>query len=150
MLEEVRLPSGYLDRRFFMFFEDVDLGWRCRLAGWRAVYLPEAACYHRFHGSVRRKGKNFVESQCKVNRLNSMVKNATLRMWLRGFPQTLRDVAFVSAASPRSLLKWLGTVPSIVKDRERIAALSKVQPDEVESRWMSERFVPARRIKIEE
>ena len=42
MLEAVRLPSGVFDRSFFMYLEDVDLGWRCRLAGWQAEYVPSA------------------------------------------------------------------------------------------------------------
>jgi GT2 family glycosyltransferase len=31
---------GGFDGRYFMYLEDVDLAWRARLAGWRAVYAP--------------------------------------------------------------------------------------------------------------
>lgn len=40
------------DERFFMFYEDVDFGWRCNLRGWRVRYEPRSVAYHRHHGSV--------------------------------------------------------------------------------------------------
>lgn len=42
MLEEI----GFLDEDFFAYAEDTDLGWRARLAGWKAYYVPEAIVYH--------------------------------------------------------------------------------------------------------
>jgi len=43
MLDEV----GRLDEDFFFSCEDVDLGWRAQLAGWRCVYAPRAIVYHK-------------------------------------------------------------------------------------------------------
>lgn len=40
------------DERFFMFYEDVDLGWRLNLRGWRVRYEPRSLAYHRHHTSV--------------------------------------------------------------------------------------------------
>lgn len=37
---------GGWDERFFLFFEDVDLGRRLRRAGWRVVYEPAARVVH--------------------------------------------------------------------------------------------------------
>jgi N-acetylglucosaminyl-diphospho-decaprenol L-rhamnosyltransferase len=34
------------DPRFFLYFEDVDLGMRIWNSGWKAVYLPAARCVH--------------------------------------------------------------------------------------------------------
>jgi len=42
MLEEI----GLFDEDFFAYAEDTDLGWRARLAGWKAFYVPEAIVYH--------------------------------------------------------------------------------------------------------
>jgi GT2 family glycosyltransferase len=42
MLEEI----GLLDADFFAYAEDTDLGWRARLAGWKAYYVPQAMVYH--------------------------------------------------------------------------------------------------------
>jgi GT2 family glycosyltransferase/glycosyltransferase involved in cell wall biosynthesis len=43
---------GGFDERFFMFYEDVDFGWRCNLRGWRVRYEPKSLAYHRHHASV--------------------------------------------------------------------------------------------------
>src|SRR5437867_3058068 len=43
---------GGFDERFFMFYEDVDFGWRCNLRGWKVRYEPQSLAYHRHHASV--------------------------------------------------------------------------------------------------
>jgi GT2 family glycosyltransferase len=49
---------GYLDEKFFMYGEDVDLSWRIWLGGYKCVYVPEAVCQHHYRDkeyfSVRR------------------------------------------------------------------------------------------------
>src|SRR5690606_3255886 len=42
MLDDI----GLLDDDFFFSGEDVDLGWRAQLAGWRCLYTPRAIVYH--------------------------------------------------------------------------------------------------------
>ncbi|MCB0018566.1 MAG: glycosyltransferase family 2 protein, partial [Anaerolineales bacterium] len=43
MLAEI----GFLDDDFFFSCEDVDLGFRARLAGWEVLYVPTAIVYHK-------------------------------------------------------------------------------------------------------
>ena len=43
---------GGFDESFFMFFEDVDFGWRLNLAGYTYLYQPASIAYHRYHGSM--------------------------------------------------------------------------------------------------
>ncbi|GAB3503175.1 glycosyltransferase [Amycolatopsis cihanbeyliensis] len=43
---------GGFDERFFMFYEDVDLGWRLNLRGWRVRYVPTSIAYHRHHATM--------------------------------------------------------------------------------------------------
>lgn len=46
-LDAVRLPNGdVFDTRLFMYCEDVDLGWRLQLAGYRCIFSPTAIVYH--------------------------------------------------------------------------------------------------------
>lgn len=47
---------GGFDERLFMFFEDVDLGWRLNLRGWRYRYQPESIAFHKHHEAVRKYG----------------------------------------------------------------------------------------------
>ena len=42
MLEEI----GLFDEDLYMYLEDVDLNWRAQLAGYRAVFAPQAVVYH--------------------------------------------------------------------------------------------------------
>ncbi len=40
------IQVGGFDEDYFCYMEDVDLGFRLRLAGYRSVYVPEAIVYH--------------------------------------------------------------------------------------------------------
>jgi GT2 family glycosyltransferase len=63
---EVLAAIGFLDDDFFFSCEDVDLGWRINLAGWRVLYVPTAVVYHKLKatgGSVTGSyydGRNFL------------------------------------------------------------------------------------------
>lgn len=48
MLDEI----GPLDEDFFLYVEDVDIGLRGRLAGWRCVYVPDAVVYHKYSATT--------------------------------------------------------------------------------------------------
>jgi GT2 family glycosyltransferase len=49
----VELPGGFLfDPSFFMYKEDVDLAWRLRRKGYRALCVPHAVAYHDRTASV--------------------------------------------------------------------------------------------------
>lgn len=42
--------SGF-DERFFVYFEEVDLAWRARHAGWPSLFLADASAYHKGGGT---------------------------------------------------------------------------------------------------
>lgn len=63
------------DERFFMFFEDVDLGWRLNLAGWRFVYEPTSLAYHKHHASMSSFGSFKETYLLERNALFAMYKN---------------------------------------------------------------------------
>lgn len=48
MLDQI----GLFDEDLFAFYEDVDLAWRARLAGWRCFYVPTATAYHTHSGTA--------------------------------------------------------------------------------------------------
>jgi N-acetylglucosaminyl-diphospho-decaprenol L-rhamnosyltransferase len=45
---------GGFDESYFMYGEDVDLGWRAHRAGWQVAYVPTAAVTHLGAVSTRR------------------------------------------------------------------------------------------------
>jgi GT2 family glycosyltransferase len=42
---------GLFDEDLFMYLEDVDLNWRAQLAGYKAVFAPQAVVYHQLSAS---------------------------------------------------------------------------------------------------
>ncbi|MFN3335848.1 MAG: glycosyltransferase family 2 protein, partial [Caldilinea sp.] len=48
---EVWQALGGFDEQFWMYLEDVDFGFRARLAGWEAVFAPDARVYHHLSAS---------------------------------------------------------------------------------------------------
>jgi GT2 family glycosyltransferase len=45
---------GLFDEDFFAYYEDVDLGFRARLAGYRAVFEPAAVVRHHIGGTSKK------------------------------------------------------------------------------------------------
>jgi GT2 family glycosyltransferase len=137
MLEELRLSSGYFDPAYFMYFEDVDLGWRCRLAGWKARYIPDAVVEHRFQGSSHRHGAHFVTIQCMRNRVRTLLKNASWRLLIRSLPRTASDLLWLlQHAGGRALSDWLGAVHNAAAQRAQVSRLLRISRRVLERRWM--------------
>ncbi len=66
---------GGFDERFFMFYEDVDLGWRLNLLGYKVRYVPGSVAFHKHHVTMKKFG-NFREAYLlERNALLSMYKN---------------------------------------------------------------------------
>lgn len=81
------LDVGGFDERYFMFFEDVDLGWRLWLAGHRVRYVPTAVTYHRHHGTMGSVGPWHEQFLLERNALFTIFKNyddASLAQMLPG------------------------------------------------------------------
>ncbi len=72
---ELYREVGGFDERFFMFYEDVDLGWRLNLLGHRVRYVPSSVAFHRHHVTMKKFG-SFRESYLlERNALLCMYKN---------------------------------------------------------------------------
>jgi GT2 family glycosyltransferase len=52
---DVLRAAGSFPEEFGAYFEDVDLAWRIRRAGFRAVYEPRSVVWHRVGSSYRRR-----------------------------------------------------------------------------------------------
>ena len=72
---------GGFDERFFMFYEDVDLGWRLNLRGYRVRYQPASVAYHRHHASMVDTGEfreHFLLERNALLTLHKNLEQATL------------------------------------------------------------------------
>jgi GT2 family glycosyltransferase len=98
MLDGIALsPGEYFDERFFAFYEDLDLAWRARRAGWRAVYRHRAIGFHarggsaeggpappRFGAMLRRSPE--LRRRILRNRYRTILRNDTLVGYLAHAP----------------------------------------------------------------
>jgi GT2 family glycosyltransferase len=74
MLEEI----GGFDTRYFMYFEDVDLSWRARRAGWRVMYTPHSRLHH-VHAASSREGSPLWTFFVGRNHLFWLIKHGRIR-----------------------------------------------------------------------
>ncbi len=80
---------GGFDERFFMFYEDVDLGWRVNLRGWRVRYQPDCLSYHRHHESMATVSSAREHYLLERNALAALYKNASEETLARALPAAL-------------------------------------------------------------
>lgn len=87
------------DESYFMFFEDVDFGWRLNLRGWRYAYAHDSIAFHKHHASMADFG-NFKESYLlERNALYTLYKNLGDESLSRALP------AAIALAIRRSVAK---------------------------------------------
>lgn len=123
-LESVARPDEEpFAERLFMYYEDVDLAWRLRRAGWRIRFCPDAAATHVRGGSGAAMA--FVEYHLVRNRLWVTLRNARAGELLRELPGlALFELAKSLQALRRPHLRralrdqWLG-VPESLRARRR-------------------------------
>ena len=66
---------GGFDESFFMFFEDVDFGWRLNLAGYTYLHQPQSIAFHRYHGSMGGIPQHREQFLLERNALSCLYKN---------------------------------------------------------------------------
>lgn len=81
-LEEV----GFFDEDFFAYYEDVDLGFRLQLSGWKVGYVPTAKVYHKV-GMTSDRMKGFTTLQTMKNQPLLLWKNLSVGQLLRVWPR---------------------------------------------------------------
>jgi len=80
---------GGFDERFFMFYEDVDLGWRLNLLGYRVRYEPRSVAFHRHHVTMNKFGSYRESYLLERNALMSMYKNLDDESLARALPAAM-------------------------------------------------------------
>ena len=66
---------GVFDGAYFMYYEDTDLAWRGRIAGWRYVYVPASVVRHE-HAASSAEGSALFDHYVERNRLVTLARNA--------------------------------------------------------------------------
>jgi GT2 family glycosyltransferase len=136
MLDEI----GLFDEDFFAYYEDVDLGFRAQLAGWKVALVPAARAYHK-QGATSNKIKGFTTYQTLKNLPLLALKNVPFGLLWKVWPRlmlahglfTLRALSrgHVGPALKANLM-WIGLIPKILKKRHVIQKTRKLTTPEVE------------------
>ncbi|MBU0495734.1 MAG: glycosyltransferase family 2 protein [Chloroflexi bacterium] len=119
---------GLFDESLFMYCEDVDLGWRAQLAGYKTVYTPRARIYHRLSATG---GGVIASYYCGRNFVHVLVKDVPGFVWRRHWPRILGAQLRHAWESVRHL----GEPAARARLRGQLAALARIP------RWLRQRRV---------
>lgn len=79
---DVFLSLGGFDEYYFLYCEDVDLGWRLWLRGYRVLRSTRSIVFHKREGSSRQLGSKFIMYLVQKHILYTMLKNMeTDQLW---------------------------------------------------------------------
>jgi len=84
MLQEI----GFLDKDFFLIYEDTDLNIRAQLTGWKARYIPSALVHHRVRSSIGHMSDTAIFYSLR-NCEFARIKNIPLGLMLRCLPSLI-------------------------------------------------------------
>ncbi|WP_196250840.1 glycosyltransferase family 2 protein [Cellulomonas sp. JZ18] len=132
---------GLFDEDFFLYYEDSDLSWRLRLAGYRVEYAQDAVLHHE-HAASTREGSDLFRFHDWRNRLLLLTKDATAR---RAVAAVLRFVVTTASVALRRhgsrgevrvrlrvLASYVRLLPAMLARRRTIGRRARVTRAEVE------------------
>lgn len=149
--EELRAVGG-APADFFLYYEDVDMSWRLRLAGHQILSVPTARVVHQHSATVGQTSIGFHRFN-ELNRLRTLLRCAPLSVFLGQF---LRFGVTTVSLAGRKLLRQpvpkaanfsvrlrLGVVgevvlllPRLVRQRQIISRSSRLSRRQVAAQWM--------------
>ena len=111
MLDDI----GGFDSGIFLYLDDADVAWRAQMAGWRALYAPDALVWHA-HSATTRHGSSFKYFHVGRSRVRLLARNADRRHLLRyGIQMVAFDLGYVAfvAAADRTLAPLRGRLAGL-------------------------------------
>jgi GT2 family glycosyltransferase len=134
---------GGFDGDLFLYYEDTDLAWRLRAAGWTVQYEPAAVAHHR-HAASSGEGSPQFTFWNERNSLVVFTRHAPARLVLAVHLWRLVGLVVHTIRGPRSAAtsaRWramgehLARLPRTLSERRRIWADASV-PRAVVARWL--------------
>ncbi len=83
--KDVLQKIGGFDEAHFAYLEDVDLGYRAKLQGYRNIYSPKAAVLHAGSGSSGSRYNDFKLRLTVRNQVYLLYKNMPIWQWILNF-----------------------------------------------------------------
>lgn len=125
---------GLFDEVFFAYQEDVDLGFRSQLAGYKCLYVPTAVVYHKYHASLASASSLRLYLK-ERNKYFVLVKNLSGKLCLMCLPLILLQEAlsfFLAIRGGHLAAYWQARrdlwtyLPHMLRERRRIRAIRAV------------------------
>lgn len=148
---------GLFDDDFFLYYEDTDLSWRLRSAGWSIRYEPGAVARH-IHSASSVEWSPLFTFHVDRNRLLMLTKNASRDVALREvlrYPLTTASLAARELARSRhthrrppvrpTLLRlrviasYLRLLPRMLAHRRHLARTATIERRQLQNRWLIQR-----------
>ncbi|WP_045215338.1 glycosyltransferase family 2 protein [Desulfonatronovibrio magnus] len=139
MRKSAYCDAGGFDRKMFMYHEDVDLGWRLNIKGYKVECLPQSKVYHAFGGSsLEEKGMSFRNNLGYRHAMRSLMKNYGLSELFRSLPLLIslgaRSRFRDGSIDFEKCLLWnLRHLPTTFLERSRIQKQRKKTDEQLKS-----------------
>lgn len=130
------VETGGFDENFGSYLEDIDLGLRGRLLGYRYLYVPTAPILHQSHGAGLARSR-YVYFMMR-NRLALLVKNIPLPLLLKhGYTLLFGQFYFLLVykkpfPAMAGITAFLRALPSILRQRRSIQHRKKITNEALE------------------
>ncbi|MCC2310078.1 glycosyltransferase family 2 protein [Cellulomonas chengniuliangii] len=132
---------GTFDPDFFLYYEDTDLSWRLRLAGYTIEHSADAVVHH-VHAASTSEGSELFRFHDGRNRLLMLLKSATPQRAVRAIARYVLTTCSIAvrrsqpAAHVRTrcrvLMSFLRLTPKMLRKRRAIGRTARVPRAEVE------------------
>ena len=139
---------GWFDDDFFLYYEDTDLAWRLRAAGWAIRYEPTAVVRHVHSATSVEWSPTFVFHTDR-NRLLMLVKNATPALALREvgrYPLTTGSIALRTVRTAARARVRPAVRPTLLRLRV-LGSFLRLLPAMLGKRMTARRAVPRRELQ---
>jgi len=138
---EMLRQIGLFDQAFFAYYEDVDVGFRAQLAGWKVYYQPHAVAYHRTGATSSQMG-SFARYHTIKNCYYLYVKDMPARLFWKYLPAFALGMFMIAGNSllrgqvvplAKAYARLVVTLPAMVAKRRRVQRSRTVDVTYIES-----------------
>jgi GT2 family glycosyltransferase len=149
--EAIEIAGGF-DGDFFLYCEEVDLGLRILLAGYRGLYVPAPVAFH-VAGAKTGKTPEMPRRLFYRNQLVTQLKNVPAPILLRALPKTIlflhqqyrsERIGGTPRVALGAYLEFLKRLPRTLRERRRVLKNRRISNEELRSALRSDYPFPTR------
>lgn len=149
-IKDCKIDGELYDKDFQWMADDIDLGWRMTLLGWKTYFTPEAVAWHdrKTTKAISKSKLDFIKMRRQIpalkrrldfqNTILTFIKNLPTSIYRRHFfAITLRQLSllfYITLFEPRSLwavARIIKLYPKMLKKRKSIMRKRKISDKEL-------------------